>query len=382
MDAFKRFYAGRTVFVTGHTGFKGAWLTSWLLELGAHVTGFSDQVAPGNGLFKSLGLESRLEHLLGDVRQFDRLNQAIQNCAPDVVFHLAAQPLVRYSYEYPLETFATNVMGTANLLHALRTSRKPVAVVVVTSDKCYENKEWVHSYREEDAVGGFDPYSASKGCAELVVSSFRRSFFGAPSASAPIAVATARAGNVIGGGDWAADRILPDCIRALMQNLPVRIRKPQGTRPWQHVLEPLSGYLWLGCLLGRPSQQVVEKNGNGVQPSLSQLCSAFNFGPGFESTRTVQQLVEEVLKNWPGAWVDLSSPDDPHEAGLLHLAIDKAVHTLHWHPVWPFETAVGKTVQWYAEIGQGKRGAAEGVLSDIEAYVQDARARTLEWAQV
>ena len=240
-------YAGKRVLVTGHTGFKGSWLCEWLLGLGAKVTGYSLSPPTQPALFEQLGLAGRLRHIIGDIRDLPGLSRALRKARPDFVFHLAAQPLVRDSYANPVETFAVNLMGTVHVLEALRSVRHPCAAVFITTDKCYENREWAYGYREDDPLGGSDPYSASKGAAELAISSYRRSFFG----SHPVRIASARAGNVIGGGDWAVDRIVPDCMRALEKGKPIPVRNPKATRPWQHVLEPLSGYLWLGaCLAG------------------------------------------------------------------------------------------------------------------------------------
>jgi CDP-glucose 4,6-dehydratase len=253
-------------------------------------------------------------------------------------------------------------MGTVNLLDAVRSFSAPVAVVVVTSDKCYENREWIYGYREEDHLGGHDPYSASKSCAELVASSYRKSFFqrtGAPS------IATARAGNVIGGGDWAEDRIIPDCIRSLMKQEPIVVRQPLAIRPWQHVLEPLGGYLWLGALLAAGGAD----------------STAYNFGPQPGSTRNVEALVSEVLKHWPGTWTSPSTGDALHEAGLLNLAIDKAYHKLRWKPVWPFERAVEATVLWYRDVKTGKSGALDRTRTDIGQYCESAKFLGLDWAQ-
>jgi CDP-glucose 4,6-dehydratase len=245
--SFGSIYKGKRVLITGHTGFKGAWLAEWLVALGAEVTGFALPPPSTPSLFDQLGLKTRLRHLEGDVRDLPAVRAALAASQPDFVFHLAAQPLVRLSYSQPVETYATNIMGTVNVLEAVRLAGLPCVVVAITTDKCYENKEWVHSYREEDPMGGYDPYSSSKGAAELVIASYRRSYFSAP--NSPVKLASARAGNVIGGGDWALDRIVPDCIRALASGTPIPVRNKIATRPWQHVLEPLSGYLWLGACL-------------------------------------------------------------------------------------------------------------------------------------
>jgi CDP-glucose 4,6-dehydratase len=384
---FAGVYAGKRVLLTGHTGFKGAWMAEWLLALGAEVTGFALPPPTSPSLFDQLGLASRLRHIEGDVRDLAAVRAAVVAAQPDFVFHLAAQPLVRLSYDQPTETFATNVIGTANVLEAVRLATdpdRPCAVVAVTTDKCYENREWVHSYREEDPMGGYDPYSASKGAAELVIASYRRSYFSSP--DSPVRLASARAGNVIGGGDWALDRIVPDCIRALSAGETIPVRNKIATRPWQHVLEPLSGYLWLGAALAQPTGSCFKFN-----PSV--YASAFNFGPELASNRTVSELVQEVLKHFPGRWEDRSDPRAVHEAKLLNLAIDKAHHLLGWAPVWPFAETIGETVAWYR--GALQLGAPEQTLNattppfatpreltqrQIAAYSEAARVAGLSWA--
>jgi CDP-glucose 4,6-dehydratase len=336
MVSLTQLYGNKRVLVTGHTGFKGSWLCEWLLGMEAQVHGFALPPSTRPALFEQLQLENRISrHQLGDVRNLSELLNYVQEVQPEFVFHLAAQPLVRLSYQEPVETYATNVMGTVNLLESLRLLRKPCSVVVVTTDKCYENKEWTHAYREEDPMGGHDPYSSSKGAAELVVSAYRRSFF---SSERHVKLASARAGNVIGGGDWATDRIVPDCIRALQVSLAIPVRNKVATRPWQHVLEPLSGYLQLGAAL------------HGAQGGVlcpESYCTGFNFGPSLSSNRTVLDLVQEILKHQNGNWIDASDPHAPHEAGRLNLAIDKAFHLLGWQPRWDFSRTVEKTVAWY-----------------------------------
>lgn len=366
--SFADTFRGKRVLVTGHTGFKGSWLCEWLLGLGARVTGYALPPATGPSLFDQLGLAGRLDHVEGDVRDLAAVRRVVETTAPDFVFHLAAQPLVRLSYDQPVETYATNVMGTVHLLEALRHLRKACAVVVVTTDKCYENREWVHSYREEDPMGGYDPYSSSKGAAELVVSAYRRSFFVA--ADSPIRVASARAGNVIGGGDWALDRIVPDCVRSLQRGDVIPVRNKVATRPWQHVLEPLSGYLWLGACLSSPPLSAFS----------SQLVSAFNFGPALSSNCTVKQLVEEFLKHWPGTWEDKSDPQAVHEAKLLNLATDKAHHFLGWDPVWDFPQAIAATARWYREVVASPRAVVALTQEQIAGYTRTARSRDLRWA--
>lgn len=358
-------YRGKRVFVTGHTGFKGSWLCEWLLSLDATVAGYALDPQPHERLYGQLDLSARLaEDFRGDLADRDALQTAVAEFAPQMIFHLAAQPLVRLSYEKPAETFATNILGTVHLLEAVRHYAEPCAVVAVTTDKCYENREWLSGYREEDAMGGHDPYSASKGAAELVISSYRRSFF----AGGRIRLASARAGNVIGGGDWAQDRIVPDCIRALGVGEPIPVRNKIATRPWQHVLEPLSGYLWLAASLG-------------ADPGASSgHCSAFNFGPNLTSNRTVAELVQELLKHTGGDWRDASDPAAVHEAGRLNLATDKAFHLLDWQPVWEFGETIARVAEWY----QGElAGASPGELTrtQIQAYQCAAAEKGLPWAQ-
>lgn len=346
------FYQNKRVFLTGHTGFKGSWMAEWLLELGAEVHGFALDPQPHEILFDQLGLSQRLaSDTRADLADRSALEKAFANARPDIVFHLAAQPLVRLSYDIPVETFATNVMGTAHVLDVVRCSAQTCSVVCITTDKCYENREWLHAYREEDAMGGYDPYSASKGAAELVISSYRRSFF---PAEGRVRLASARAGNVIGGGDWALDRIVPDCIRALRDNQAIPVRNKIATRPWQHVLEPIGGYLTLGAALASST-------------SPSTIASAFNFGPALTSNRTVAELVVELLRHIPGDWADASDPNAVHEASKLNLAIDKAFHLLQWQPVWDFQQTIAHTAAWYLGEAEGQ-DPRELTLRQIQAY--------------
>ena len=327
--------------VTGHTGFKGSWLCQWLLNLGATVRGYALDPPTSPGLFDQLGLSSQLEDVRSDIRDRNRLLAEIEEFRPEFLFHLAAQPLVRYSYQQPIETYETNVMGTIHVLDALRNLNHPCVVIVVTTDKCYENREWIYGYRENEAMGGADPYSSSKGMAELAVSAYRRSYF----QNGTIRVASVRAGNVIGGGDWATDRIVPDCVRALHKNEPIVVRNPLATRPWQHVLEPLHGYLMLAQQLHRAPP---------ASDRLNQLCSGFNFGPESSSNRTVQELVDQLLQTIPGSWRNHCDPQSLHEAHLLHLCIDKAKSLLDWKPKWDFETSVKMTAEWYQHHATGQ----------------------------
>jgi len=361
-DLLRAAYAGRSVLVTGHTGFKGPWLAHWLRELGAEVTGFALAPETSPSLFDVTGAGAALRDLRGDVRDAAAVREAVREARPDVVFHLAAQALVRRSYAEPVETLATNVMGTAHVLEAVRAEGRPCAVVVVTSDKCYENREWVYGYREDEPMGGHDVYSMSKGAAELTVSSWRRSFFPPAKLSAHgVALGSARAGNVVGGGDWSDARIVPDCARALSQREPVVVRNPLSVRPWQHVLEPLGGYLLLGARL----------SGHGTDRP-QDFCEGWNFGPAVDSTRTVREVVEAMITAWgEGSWVDRRDPHAPHEAGLLRLSIEKAHARLGWSPRWGFEETFVRTAQWYRDFYRGATGAEMRALclEQIRAYM-------------
>lgn len=327
---FENVFRGLTVLVTGDTGFKGSWLATWLLNLGADVIGYSRPPKTAQDNFVLCGLNDKITHIDGDVRNYERVQTVLSEYQPTIVFHLAAQALVLPSYEEPLYTYGTNIIGTANVLEAVRHEPSVETVVNITSDKCYENKEWVHSYRETDPLGGKDPYSASKAASELITQSYTRSFFDSDDTAA---VASARAGNVLGGGDWAENRIFPDCVRALTRDTAIIIRHPDAVRPWQHVLEPLSGYLTLAALLST----------DGVKYS-----GAWNFGPLTKNMVTVKQLVEEVIKQWgQGRYAVVNSPDDNKEAGLLSLDISKAVNRLGWQPVLDLVQTVQFTIEEY-----------------------------------
>jgi len=339
---FSDAFSGKKVWISGVSGFKGSWLAEWLLLLGADVHGFSLPAPTSPSLFVQSGLSTRMAWDSQDIRDLEAVRHSILGFQPDFVFHLAAQPLVRLSYHQPVETWETNVMGTIHVLEALRKLTSSCAAVMITTDKCYENREWLHGYREEDPLGGYDPYSSSKAAAELAISSWRRAFF----QDHPVKIASARAGNVIGGGDWALDRIVPDCVRALQKREPIPIRNKTATRPWQHVLEPLSGYLLLASHLPSISQ-LASPVSHLQAPAAS--AAAFNFGPGLDSNRTVEDIVKEILKHWPGKSEDRTDPKAPHEAGKLNLATDKAFHTLGWQPRWDFSRTIKKTVDWYLE---------------------------------
>jgi CDP-glucose 4,6-dehydratase len=352
----RRAYAGRRVLVTGHTGFKGAWLGEWLLVLGAEVHGLA--LPPEKpSLFASLDLEHRMHHDIVDIRDAAALTAKIAALRPEFIFHLAAQPLVRLSYREPILTFATNTLGTAHLLDAVRLTDFPCSIVAATTDKCYENDgrpgDPSRAFREGDPLGGHDPYSASKAAAEIVIAAYRDSFFARES---QVALASARAGNVIGGGDWAEDRLVPDAVRALRAGKAIPVRNPGFTRPWQHVLEPLGGYLMLGAHLEEARRNRKE---------VGTYAGAFNFGPGPEANRSVREVVEEILKGWPGNWEQ--APQEAHlpEAPLLSLAIDKARDTLGWQPRWDFSETVAQTVTWYREYHARMKDEAEPNLIDL-----------------
>ncbi len=357
---FKNSFQGRRVWLSGHTGFKGAWLAHWLLALGAEVKGFALPPEDGQKLHEGLDLARRMDSRFGDVRDRSSVAESIRSFRPDFVFHLAAQSLVRRSYAEPASTFEANVMGTVNVLEALRLLDAPCAAVIVTSDKCYENPETGHPLREGDRLGGHDPYSASKGMAEMATDSYRRSFFGPDS---PISVASARAGNVIGGGDMAADRIVPDIMRARSSGEVLKLRCPSATRPWQHVLEPLSGYLWLAALL--------RSQGAGV--GRLSLRSGFNFGPGAGSSLSVSSLVRLFRSHWPEIRVEEAAASQ-HEAAALRLDVRKADEVLGWRPVWGVEQAVKATASWDME---NPRASCD---KDIADYCGDAAASGQAWA--
>ncbi len=353
MEMKPSFWQGRRVFLTGHTGFKGGWLALWLSRLGAEVVGYSLAPPSTPALFDLLDLQARLfAHQLADIRDLERLKQAVRHAQPEVVFHLAAQPLVRASYRSPIETCETNIMGTANLLEALRDIDSVRAVVVVTSDKCYENREWLWPYRENEALGGHDPYSASKAAAEIVTAAYRRSFFG----DTDCAVATARAGNVIGGGDFAEDRLLPDLFRSQAAGELLHLRYPQAVRPWQHVLEPLRGYLMLAERLWDAGRDYV---------------GAWNFGPEEADIRTVSEVVESLAHRLPKLrWTQDDTPQ-PHEAGLLRLDSSQARLRLDWRPVWRLDKALEATTEWYL-AWQSRRDM--GALTEVQLQDYEAEA--------
>jgi CDP-glucose 4,6-dehydratase len=336
----RAFWQGRRVLVTGHTGFKGSWLSLWLQSLGAKVSGLALPPPTSPSLFEVARVAEGMESRIADLRHASQALAAAQAADPEIVLHLAAQPLVRQSYADPVETYATNVMGTLHLLEAIRTLPRVRAVVIVTSDKCYENREWWWGYRETDPPGGFDPYSSSKGCVEILTAAYRNSYFH-PSRypEHKVAVATARAGNVIGGGDWAADRLIPDCVRAIEAGAPVHLRSPDAIRPWQHALDPLAGYLMLAERLC----------GDGAA-----FGEAWNFGPSDDDARPVREVVEELVRLWGGGarW-EVDAAPQPHEATYLKLDCSKARMRLGWRPRWPLTAALEKVCSWHKAMAKG-----------------------------
>jgi CDP-glucose 4,6-dehydratase len=348
------FWQGKKVFLTGHTGFKGGWLTLWLESLGAEVHGYALNPATEPNLFTVASVaESLASSTIADIRDASALEKAMQSSQPDMVFHLAAQPLVRYSYAEPVETYATNVMGIVNLFEAVRKTPSVLAVINITTDKCYENKESLRPYTEDDAMGGYDPYSSSKGCSELVTAAYRRSFL----ADAGVSVATARAGNVIGGGDWSEDRLIPDFLRAIDKNQPLVIRSPNAIRPWQHVLEPLAGYLLLAESLYTQGEKFAQ---------------GWNFGPSDEDAQSVAWIVEKLIATMPNASWEMDEQPQLHEANYLKLDSSKARTQLGWQPRWNLETALEKIVGWH-QAWHNKKDMRKFSLDQIAAYQMAAK---------
>lgn len=368
MTMLSQKFKGKKVLLTGHTGFKGGWLSTWLTKLGAEVCGFSNGIPTDPALFDELGLSSKLRHELGDICDLEKLERLVLDFKPDFVFHFAAQAVVSTSYADPLETLRVNVMGTATVLQALRRASWDCVAVIITSDKAYDNVEWAWGYRETDALGGKDVYSGSKGGAELVFKSYFSSFYGRQ--RSPVRLATARAGNVIGGGDWATDRIIADCMRAWVNNKPVQIRSPKATRPWQHVLEPLSGYLTLAARMA---------------DDWSLSGESFNFGPRAEQNATVLELLSSLAKVW--GFQDASKAyavvdDVPfHEASLLKLNVDKALMLLRWEPNLGYDECVTMTGEWYHNVLRQNVSAWELTNTQIDGYIDAGRKRNRVWAQ-
>ena len=364
---FKGIYKDRTVLVTGHTGFIGSWLVLWLQYLGAKVVGYSLESSTKPSLFETLGLENEITHIIGNVQDNQNLSDNIEKYKPEIVIHLAAQPLVRVSYEDPVETFRTNILGTVNILDSIRKSDSVSSCVVMTSDKCYQNLDADRFHKETDPLGGSDPYSASKGAAEIITNSFRNSFFNKSN------IATVRAGNVIGGGDWAKDRIVPDCIRALTTNKKIMVRNPSSIRPWQFVLEPISGILWLGSKLYTKPEKYSE---------------AWNLGPNQTSNITVEKVVQNIIRIWDkdgsekGSWLDTSkeSKNQPNESISLLLDSTKALTSLEWKTIYSFEMAINQTVSWYKSYYNNDTSMKELSVHQIEQYSKTADQMNITWA--
>ena len=362
---FNNIYNGRRVLITGHAGFKGSWLAFWLKQLGAKVYGYSLLPNTNPRMYEVLNLGDLLDgDMIADIRDADALDAYFKSVQPEIVFHLAAQPIVRLSYSEPVETYTTNVIGTLNVLEAARKTESVRAFVNVTTDKCYENKEKKEGYREDEPFGGYDMYSSSKGCSEILSSSYRRSFL---TDGKPFALATARAGNVIGGGDWAADRLIPDCIRAFKNRETVSIRNPFATRPWQLVLEPLAGYLRLG--------QMLLEHG-------AKYATGYNFGPEPDTDVRVAAVAQRVANAWgDGASVAVGSGDGLHEATLLQLNIDKARNELDVRPVYDAETAIDKTTAWYRAFYDGNMNMIDFTKSQLDEFVKSARDKDIQWSK-
>ncbi len=367
-NLFKNIYSGTKVLITGHTGFKGSWMTQWLLNMGAEVCGYSLIPPTEINLFDNLNLVENINHVTGDIRDYQTLLKTFNDFKPEIVFHLAAQSLVRLSYSNPLETYQINVLGTANLLEAVRHCQSVKSVVIVTTDKCYENKEWVYGYREIDPMGGYDPYSASKGCSELVVASYRNSFFHHDKFGDThnVSLSSVRAGNVIGGGDWALDRLIPDCVRSLSKEETIIIRNPIATRPWQHVLEPISGYLWLCAKMLEDSKK---------------YGSAWNFGPFDDGVLTVEEVVKQSIKSWGSGKYEIRSDNIYHEANLLKLDISKAFFNLKWQPIYKADEAINKSINWYKEYYQNNQDMLDITNKDINQYIEKAKELNIKWCE-
>ncbi len=363
VNLFGGIYAGKTVLVTGHTGFKGSWLVLWLHKMGAHVIGYSLEAPTQPNHIELLSLD--IASIVGDIRDLEKLNQAFAKYKPEIVFHLAAQPLVRLSYENPIETYEINVMGTLKVFEACKIHNVK-AIVNITSDKVYENKEWIWGYRENDPMGGYDPYSSSKGCADILAHSYRSSYFNPLEykKSHNTLLATCRAGNVIGGGDWAKDRLMSDIMTSVAEGKKVSIRNPNATRPWQHVLEPLSGYLSIG-------QKLLEEQ--------VEFGEAWNFGPSDEGSISVEEVVKNVKKYWDKIDYEITfDSNQPHEANLLKLDCSKAHIVLKWKDVWDSETTFEKTVRWYKDFYENN---AVTTRQNLDDYIHNARQKKLSWTR-
>lgn len=360
-NIFNGAYKDKVVLVTGHTGFKGSWISLWLKELGAKVIGYSLDVNTTPSLFKLCELDKEIVSIIGDVRDENKILEVIKKYNPEIVIHMAAQPLVRLSYNNPKYTYETNVIGTLNLFEAIRKHNSVKAIVNVTTDKCYENKEWYYGYREIDPMGGYDPYSSSKACSEILTSSYRNSFFNDKN----IALASVRAGNVIGGGDWAEDRLIPDIVRNISTDKDIVIRNPKAIRPWQHVLEPLSGYLWLGALMLSDNKKYSQ---------------AWNFGPNDNDVISVEEVLLKATKIWGKGNYILDTNHQLHEANLLKLDISKSKFQLNWNPIYNSNEAIIKTIEWYKEYyDENNNNMKDFTIKQIKEYIDKARENKVMW---
>jgi len=347
----KQFWSGKRVFITGHTGFKGSWMSIWLMRLGCNVQGYALPPNTSPSLFQVAKVGNLIDSQIGDIRDQDLLYESMVNFNPDILIHMAAQPLVRYSYNNPIETYEVNVIGTAKVLQVARSCNNLKAIINITTDKCYENEGLDKSYKETDPMGGYDPYSSSKGCAELLTASYRRSYFD----DLGVGIASVRAGNVIGGGDWASDRLIPDILKSFEANEPVVVRNPNATRPWQHVLEPLSGYLLLAQKLYFNSKNYSE---------------GWNFGPDEKDVQPVHWILEKIISRWPNATWEVDEKVSPHEAGFLKLDISKANDRLNWQPVWELDKTLEKIIYWH-KAWINKSDMQYLCLAEIEEYMKD-----------
>lgn len=365
---FDQTFRNKTVFVTGHTGFIGTWLSLWLQSVGANVVGYSLEPPTNPSIFESVNLEKYVSHIIGDIRNKTKLSDSLSQYNPEFVFHLAAQPLVRQSYEQPVETFDTNVMGTVNLLDSVRTVTSIRNCIVMTSDKCYANNESDHAYVETDPMGGYDPYSASKGATELIVTSFRNSFFNPVDIeNHNVSLATVRAGNVIGGGDWAKDRLIPDCVRSLQSSESITVRNPNAIRPWQHVLEPISGILALATKM---------------QNNPNRFSESWNFGPTNLEKNSVKEIVTQIVSKWDkGDWVDVSTEtNNKHEADFLQLNSSKAMSLLEWNSVYNISKAIDETIDWYHTYFEKTFDMNKFTMTQIQNFIQKAKQMNIKWA--
>ncbi len=364
----KEFYKGKKVLVTGHTGFKGSWLTLWLNELGADVIGYSLETPTNPSLFKILRLNKKITHIIGDVRDEKKIKKIFKKYKPEIVFHLAAQPLVRYSYKYPRLTYETNIMGTVNTFEAARETKSVKVIINITTDKCYKNKESIVGYEENDPMGGYDPYSSSKGCSELITSAYRNSFFNPKDFKEKhnVIISSVRAGNVIGGGDWAEDRLIPDCIRALTKNETLIIRSPNAVRPWQYVLEPLSGYLHLGSVMWN----------KGIKYG-----QAWNFGPENKDILKVEEVLKKVITIFGKGNYKVKEENKLHETKLLMLNIKKAKDLLKWRPIYNVNESIKKTIEWYRNYYNNSIDMNDYSLNQIKQYINKAIEKGVEWAK-